>query len=176
MLRIAIARFAPLRRRKPPCFGFPSFPGFRRRASGSGLFPLSSPASGCRLFPVSAAVPWGPVFSRFHRPHRVAVFPLSSPVPDRIGSHRVVPRTLLRASAFPRSGKPFLRQSHCAVARLFPNFACLQGASPPLFRVRYAVSHIALLAKEGESPVTDPPPRSIVCAGRITPPAGSRES
>ncbi len=96
MLRKAIARFAPLRRRKPPCLGFPSFPGFRRRASGSGLFPLSSPASGCRLsrfpppclgvrsfpafiariglpsFPVPAGVRRVPVFSRFHRPHRIA--------------------------------------------------------------------------------------------------------
>ncbi len=31
MLRKAIARFAPLRRRKPPCLGFPSFPGFIAR-------------------------------------------------------------------------------------------------------------------------------------------------
>ncbi len=63
MLRKAIARFAPLLRRKPPCLGFPSFPGFRRRASGF------------RLFPVSAAVPRVPVFPvfpRFRRPHRVA--------------------------------------------------------------------------------------------------------
>ncbi len=80
MLRIAIARFAPLRRRKPPCFGFPSFPGFRRRASGSGLFPLSSPASGCRL----------PAF--------VA----------RTGSHRVAPGRTAHAVAglrFPALGK-----------------------------------------------------------------------
>ncbi len=93
MLRKAIARFAPLRRRKPPCLGFPSFPGFRRRASGSGLFPLSSPASGCRL-------------SRF--PPVCVGFPSFPAFIARIGSHRVAPGRTAHAVAslrFPALGK-----------------------------------------------------------------------
>lgn len=158
--KAAVLRVSVFSRFPPPCLGVRSFPAFVARIG----FPSFPAFIACIGLPSS----------RFRLP--AFVFPFSSPAPGRIGSHRIVPRALLRTSAFPRSGKPSLRQSHCAVARLFPNFACLRGASPPLFRGRYAVSHIALLAKKGESPVTDPPPRSIVCAGRITPPAGSRES
>ena len=171
--KAAVPRVSVFSRFPPPCLGVRSFPAFIARI-------------GLPSFPVSAAVPRGPVFSRFHRPHRVAVFPgsrrcasgsrlfpLSSPASGRTGSYRA------RCCEPPLSRARENRSSGNRIARsrgYFRTSLVCGGASLPLFRVRYAVSHIALLAKEGESPVTDPPPRSIVCAGRITPPAGSRES
>ncbi len=131
------------------------------RVSVFSRFP--PPCLGVRSFPAFIAR-IGLPSSRFRLPAFIA----------RTGSHRVVPRTLLRASAFPRSGKPFLRQSHCAVARLFPNFACLRGGLPAavsgaLCRIAYrSISEGGGEPGNGPSPSFDRLRRSDYSSSRIS--------